>query len=85
MRRFHRHCSDWLFRLGHDREPADAIAWTIVEHASDATRLRQQPFCIIRPGSHVEPVFISGVSSDRLRDPSGVVIVLDVAAMKGGL
>ena len=85
MRRFHHHCSDWFVRLGYDREPADTIAWTIVEHASDAKRLRQQPYCVIRPGSDTPPTFLAGVNSDRLRDPSGVMIVLDVAALKSNL
>lgn len=85
MRRFHQHCSVWLSRLGYDQEPADAIAWSVVEHASDAARLRQQPYCILRPGSDTPPVFLSGISSDRLRDPSGVLIVLDVAAMRADL
>ena len=85
MRRFHKHCSDWLHRLGYDQEPADTLAWTIVEHASDPQRLRQQPYCVIRPGGDAEPVFLAGINSDRLRDPSGVLIVMDVSAMQAHL
>lgn len=82
MRRFHRHCSTWLTRLGYDREPADAIATLVVEHAADAARLRQHPYCVLRPGSDAAPVFLAGMNSDRLRAASGVLIVLDVAALK---
>ncbi|UTC28877.1 hypothetical protein MARCHEWKA_03650 [Brevundimonas phage vB_BpoS-Marchewka] len=85
MRQFHAHCARWLTRLGHDAGDAEAVAWTIVEHASDATRLRQQPYCVIRPGTDEAPVFLSGINSDRLRVHTGVLIVLDVAAMKGGV
>ena len=82
MRDFHRYCLDWLLRLGQPADAADALAWTLVEHASDARRLRQQPYCVIRPGGDTPPAFLAGINSDRLRDPAGVLIVLDVAAMK---
>lgn len=57
------------------------VAGEVEDHANDPEALRAAPYGVVRPFDEPLIKFVGGLTSDRLRSESGVVLVLDIPAI----